>query len=95
MITVSHDLLDFRINGDGHSISGPVVFDAIRAVHPYTPILIFGGMHCYTISSRVNWRIYAGHTHIRDCQQYDGRSMALESGRYMETIGTLAAFSEG
>ncbi|KAG9312319.1 Metallo-dependent phosphatase-like protein [Chiua virens] len=48
----------------------PVVFDAIRAVHPHTPILIFGG-----------------HTHIRDCQQYDGRSMALESGRYMETIG--------
>lgn len=28
-----------------------------------------------------------GHSHIRDCQQYDGRSMALESGRYMETIG--------
>ncbi|KIJ66131.1 hypothetical protein HYDPIDRAFT_174819 [Hydnomerulius pinastri MD-312] len=48
----------------------PVVFDAVRAVHPLTPILIFGG-----------------HTHIRDCQQYDGRSMALESGRYMETIG--------
>ncbi|KAJ8591055.1 hypothetical protein M405DRAFT_735789 [Rhizopogon salebrosus TDB-379] len=48
----------------------PVVFDAVRAVHPSTPILIFGG-----------------HSHIRDCQQYDGRSMALESGRYMETIG--------
>lgn len=52
----------------------PVVFDAIRAVHPLTPILIFGG-----------------HTHIRDCQQYDGRSMALESGRYMETIGWMSA----
>ncbi|KAN0081638.1 Metallo-dependent phosphatase-like protein [Tylopilus felleus] len=49
----------------------PVVFNAIRAVHPYTPILIFGG-----------------HSHIRDCQQYDGRTMALESGRYMETIGS-------
>ncbi|EIW80437.1 hypothetical protein CONPUDRAFT_90659 [Coniophora puteana RWD-64-598 SS2] len=48
----------------------PDVFDAIRVVHPLTPILIFGG-----------------HTHIRDCRQYDGRSMALESGRYMETIG--------
>ncbi|KAH7909661.1 Metallo-dependent phosphatase-like protein [Hygrophoropsis aurantiaca] len=48
----------------------PTVFDAVRAVHPLTPILIFGG-----------------HTHIRDCRQYDGRSMALESGRYMETIG--------
>ncbi|KAJ7921958.1 Metallo-dependent phosphatase-like protein [Mycena leptocephala] len=28
-----------------------------------------------------------GHTHIRDCLQLDGRSMSLESGRYMETIG--------
>ena len=36
-----------------------------------------------------NYRIYAGHSHIRDCQQYDGRSIALESGRYMETIGSL------
>ncbi|KAF9222392.1 hypothetical protein BS17DRAFT_783645 [Gyrodon lividus] len=52
----------------------PVVFNAVRAVHPLTPILIFGG-----------------HTHIRDCQQYDGRSMALESGRYMETIGWMSA----
>ncbi|EJD02036.1 uncharacterized protein FOMMEDRAFT_134660 [Fomitiporia mediterranea MF3/22] len=48
----------------------PTVFNAIRAVHPQTPILIFGG-----------------HTHIRDCTQFDGRSMALESGRYMETVG--------
>ncbi|KAG2347581.1 hypothetical protein BDR05DRAFT_927512 [Suillus weaverae] len=52
----------------------PTVFDAIRAVHPWTPILVFGG-----------------HSHIRDCQQYDGRSMALESGRYMETIGWMSA----
>ncbi|KAG9312320.1 Metallo-dependent phosphatase-like protein [Chiua virens] len=52
----------------------PVVFKAVRAVHPDTPILIFGG-----------------HSHIRDCQQYDGRSMALESGRYMETIGWMSA----
>ncbi|KAH7929593.1 hypothetical protein BV22DRAFT_123592 [Leucogyrophana mollusca] len=51
----------------------PTVFDAVRAVHPLTPILIFG------------------HTHIRDCRQYDGRSMALESGRYMETIGWMSA----
>ncbi|KAG6916331.1 hypothetical protein DXG01_007314 [Tephrocybe rancida] len=47
----------------------PLVFNAIRAVHPYTPIIILGG-----------------HTHIRDCVQFDGRSMALESGRYMETL---------
>ncbi|KAJ7593234.1 Metallo-dependent phosphatase-like protein [Mycena floridula] len=52
----------------------PLVFNAIRAVHPTTPILIFGG-----------------HTHIRDCLQLDGRSMSLESGRYMETVGWMSA----
>ncbi|KAK1231791.1 hypothetical protein PQX77_005083 [Marasmius sp. AFHP31] len=52
----------------------PIVFDAIRAVHPTTPILILGG-----------------HTHIRDCLQLDGRSMSLESGRFMETIGWMSA----
>ncbi|KAJ7156964.1 Metallo-dependent phosphatase-like protein [Mycena crocata] len=52
----------------------PLVFDAIRAVHPLTPILILGG-----------------HTHIRDCLQMDGRSMSLESGRYMETLGWMSA----
>ena len=51
----------------------PLVFDAIRAVHPTTPIIILGG-----------------HTHIRDCNQPDNRSMALESGRYMETVGWLS-----
>ncbi|TDL19499.1 hypothetical protein BD410DRAFT_792116 [Rickenella mellea] len=51
----------------------PTVYNAVRAVHPTTPILIFGG-----------------HTHIRDCLQFDGRSMALESGRYMETVGWMS-----
>ena len=53
---------------------GPTVFNAVRAVHPLTPILIFGG-----------------HTHIRDCVQLDQRSMALESGRYFETVGWMSA----
>ncbi|KZT43442.1 hypothetical protein SISSUDRAFT_695204 [Sistotremastrum suecicum HHB10207 ss-3] len=52
----------------------PVVFNAVRAVHPTTPIYIFGG-----------------HTHIRDCVQLDGRSMSLESGRYLETVGWMSA----
>ncbi|KAJ7685395.1 Metallo-dependent phosphatase-like protein [Mycena polygramma] len=52
----------------------PLVFNAIRAVHSLTPILILGG-----------------HTHIRDCLQLDGRSMSLESGRYMETVGWMSA----
>ena len=52
----------------------PVVFNAIRAVHPFTPIFIFGG-----------------HTHIRDCVQLDQRSISLQSGRYMETVGWMSA----
>ncbi|EKM81183.1 hypothetical protein AGABI1DRAFT_72051 [Agaricus bisporus var. burnettii JB137-S8] len=52
----------------------PLVFNAVRAVHPTTPIIILGG-----------------HTHIRDCVQLDNRSMALESGRYMETVGWMSA----
>ncbi|KAF8308282.1 hypothetical protein DL93DRAFT_2220316 [Clavulina sp. PMI_390] len=51
----------------------PTVFDAIRAVHQTTPIVIFGG-----------------HTHTRDCNQLDSRSMSLQSGRYMETVGWMS-----
>lgn len=39
----------------------------------------------------VQWDVpiqfFAGHTHIRDYKRYDNRATALESGRYMETIG--------
>ncbi|KAJ7204707.1 Metallo-dependent phosphatase-like protein [Mycena pura] len=52
----------------------PAVYNAVRAVHPFTPIIILGG-----------------HSHVRDCLQFDGRSIALESGRYMETVGWLSA----
>lgn len=51
----------------------PVVVDAIRKVHPTTPMMVLGG-----------------HTHIRDCTQYDKNSMGLESGRYLETIGWMS-----
>ena len=30
---------------------------------------------------------FGGHTHVRDFAKYDDKSYALESGRYMETIG--------
>ncbi|KAG7444361.1 uncharacterized protein BT62DRAFT_1029301 [Guyanagaster necrorhizus] len=56
----------------------PLVFNAVRAVHATTPILILGG-----------------HTHIRDCLQLDGRSMSLESGRYMETVGWMSTSLDG
>ncbi|KAJ7126206.1 Metallo-dependent phosphatase-like protein [Mycena epipterygia] len=52
----------------------PIVYNAIRAVHADTPIIILGG-----------------HSHVRDCLQFDGRSMSLESGRYFETVGWMSA----
>lgn len=33
--------------------------------------------------------ILGGHTHVRDCRMMDSQTMALESGRYMETIGFM------
>ena len=32
-------------------------------------------------------QFFGGHTHIRDYKKYDNKAYALESGRYMETIG--------
>lgn len=32
-------------------------------------------------------QFFGGHTHIRDYKRFDRKSVALESGRYMETIG--------
>ncbi|KAG8951307.1 hypothetical protein FRC04_006547 [Tulasnella sp. 424] len=54
-----------------------VIHDAIRKRHPATPIFIFGG-----------------HSHRRDCRMaFDavGRSIAIESGRYLETVGWVSA----
>ena len=38
-----------------------------------------------------NWdtpiQFFGGHTHIRDYARYDSKAFAMESGRYMETIG--------
>ncbi|KAH0543691.1 hypothetical protein FGG08_002007 [Glutinoglossum americanum] len=42
----------------------------------------------------VNWdtpiQFFGGHTHIRDYKIYDSQSVALMSGRYMETIGFMS-----
>lgn len=35
-------------------------------------------------------QFFAGHTHIRDYKIYDRKSAAIESGRYMETIGFMS-----
>ncbi|KAI9811710.1 MAG: hypothetical protein M1832_000707 [Thelocarpon impressellum] len=39
---------------------------------------------------RVIIQFFGGHTHVRDFKVYDSRSTALESGRYMETVGFLS-----
>ena len=35
-------------------------------------------------------QFFGGHTHIRDYAKYDNKAYALESGRYMETIGFMS-----
>lgn len=41
-----------------------------------------------------NWdtpiQFFGGHTHIRDYAKYDNKAYAMESGRYMETIGFMS-----
>ena len=48
-------------------------------------------LHIFRAIRKTQWdtpiQFFGGHTHIRDYKQYDSRSYALESGRYMETIG--------
>ena len=43
---------------------------------------------------RVRWdtpiQFFGGHSHIRDYAVYDSKSTALESGRYLETIGFMS-----
>ena len=42
-------------------------------------------------------QFFGGHTHVRDYVKYDSKAYALESGRYMETIGfqSIAGLSTG
>ncbi|KAF2115888.1 Metallo-dependent phosphatase-like protein [Lophiotrema nucula] len=35
-------------------------------------------------------QFFGGHTHIRDYKKFDAKSVALESGRYMETLGFMS-----
>ena len=48
----------------------------------------------YGAIRRQRWDVpiqfFAGHSHIRDFKRYDDKATALESGRYMETIGFLS-----
>ncbi|KAJ6532281.1 Metallo-dependent phosphatase-like protein [Mycena vulgaris] len=67
----------------------PIVFAAIREVHPTTPILIFGGApphfpHDLALSPHFFQAIRMSETAL------DGRSMSLASGRYMETLGWMS-----
>ncbi|KAI9820292.1 MAG: hypothetical protein M1827_005914 [Pycnora praestabilis] len=48
----------------------------------------------YKAIREVQWdtpiQFFGGHTHIRDYKKYDSKAYALESGRYMETIGFMS-----
>ena len=48
----------------------------------------------YTAIREVQWdtpiQFFGGHSHIRDFARYDSKSSALESGRYLETIGFMS-----
>lgn len=48
----------------------------------------------YRAIREVQWdtpiQFFGGHTHVRDYAKYDSKAYALESGRYMETIGFLS-----
>lgn len=70
----------------------PTVFNAVRAVHAETPIIILGGhSHIRDCSTSIRSFISLSQYYLFLVDQPDGRSMALESGRYMETIGWLSA----
>lgn len=48
----------------------------------------------YKAIREVQWdaplQFFGGHTHIRDYAKYDSKAHALESGRYLETIGFMS-----
>lgn len=48
----------------------------------------------YTAIRSQNWdtpiQFFGGHSHIRDFKKFDSKAYALQSGRYMETIGWMS-----
>ncbi|KAK0488718.1 Metallo-dependent phosphatase-like protein [Armillaria novae-zelandiae] len=68
----------------------PLVFNAVRAIHATTPILILGGhTHIRDCGERSD-QTYKANVSNALLVQLDGRSMSLESGRYMETVGWMS-----
>ncbi|KAK0218158.1 Metallo-dependent phosphatase-like protein [Armillaria fumosa] len=68
----------------------PLVFNAVRAIHATTPILILGGhTHIRDCGERSD-QTHEANVSNALLVQLDGRSMSLESGRYMETVGWMS-----
>ncbi|PHH81799.1 hypothetical protein CDD82_7841 [Ophiocordyceps australis] len=48
----------------------------------------------FTALRKENWHIpillFGGHVHVRDALQFDSQSIAIDSGRYLETIGWVS-----
>ncbi|KNZ55722.1 hypothetical protein VP01_25g4 [Puccinia sorghi] len=66
-----------------HDSDWKVVLDSIRAIHPEVPVVILGG---HVSLPEPICCLY----HVRDCKQWDDRSMSMASGRYMETVGWMS-----
>ncbi|PKI84737.1 hypothetical protein MVES1_001224 [Malassezia vespertilionis] len=67
----------------------------VFVVAGHMPVADHAGWKAVHAAIRAVWpdtpiMMLAGHTHLRDCQMLDQASMALESGRYMETIGWMS-----
>ena len=69
------------------------MFNAIRTVHPTTPIMILGGhSHIRDCGESIIHHLRFDKRPMKvTLVQFDDRSMALESGRYMETVGWMSA----
>ncbi|PHH66625.1 hypothetical protein CDD81_6462 [Ophiocordyceps australis] len=48
----------------------------------------------FTALRKENWHVpillFGGHAHVRDALQFDSQSIAIDSGRYLETIGWVS-----
>lgn len=60
----------------------------------HVPLRSYEFKAIYKAIREVQWdaplQFFGGHTHVRDYAKYDSKAHALESGRYLETIGFMS-----
>ena len=57
----------------GYDADFGLIIDSIREYHPEVPVFVFG--EYYSFSLRMLKLMAGGHTHVRDCVQFDDRSI--------------------